>query len=938
MIMTKSLLLLFVMGLTSVFRSDAQESMARILQVTQRADHLFHLPETTPKMDSEALAGYTYVAKALESYPVSRNRDSLLTQTWLKKGILLDIKLDYAGAKQAYCRSLQIASAKDDSLIFLASILAGTSYYNLNVFDSSNYYLLRAELMAERYPNTGDAVRLYNSLGVLYHDNGNYLQGKNYFNKALQIVQGKKPFDTASAVNIQTNMAACYYRLGDYRKALDMYHQILGYHLFTQQIYLNMGMAYASLEEYPQALQSFKKVGVKDIPGVLNEMADVYLHLKRTDSAASILDRLPALARNSPVSEADLGINDLLRGDLLSERRQYLEALAALQQATIRFARDFNNTDIYSNPTEFTGTYACYRLFDALNKKAAVFEALYRSQPKDQYLQAALATYRSTLSLLRYIEKSYDTDDAKIFLKRQNTGLYRKALSICLELYRLHPEKDYLSEAFLISERSKASIITSNLKERVFNKVAGVSEELWNKERNIKYHIARLNARSESETDSHEVKNIARDRAAYEIDLSRVQKDLERNDNFYRLKYDDSSPGIAAFQSALGDEQALFSFAATDSALHLFALTRHSFTYLRIDSLSDLQQGVESWLRELKTAESGRRFRGDSVGGRLYTRLIGPMQALARGKDEWIVVPDGFLYFLPFESLPSDGAGHSLLETTTISYQFSGRLMLSDVSAAGARGGSAHPGQVLAFAPFASAGGQFGGGMGFGRLPASWEEVEGLPGRQYIDSEATKQHFQDALNQYPILHLATHAVSSVNNAAASFIAFYPVHRSVIEDCLFLEELYGLNMGATRLVVLSACESGQGELVSNEGVISLARAFAYAGCESSVNSLWKADDQATSFILKKFHVYLEQGWTKSKALRQAKLDYLHSDALNKSPAYWAHLILTGNTEPIYPSSGVRMWMTVGGILVLLAIAAVVWMLWRWRKRKKKKPAL
>ena len=72
------------------------------------------------------------------------------------------------------------------------------------------------------------------------------------------------------------------------------------------------------------------------------------------------------------------------------------------------------------------------------------------------------------------------------------------------------------------------------------------------------------------------------------------------------------------------------------------------------------------------------------------------------------------------------------------------------------------------------------------------------------------------MNKYPIIHLATHAVSSVDKRTESFIAFYPQEGTRTEDRLFLEELYGLNMNATRLVIISACETGQGELVSNEG--------------------------------------------------------------------------------------------------------------------------
>jgi CHAT domain-containing protein len=321
--------------------------------------------------------------------------------------------------------------------------------------------------------------------------------------------------------------------------------------------------------------------------------------------------------------------------------------------------------------------------------------------------------------------------------------------------------------------------------------------------------------------------------------------------------------------------------------------------------------------------DNGRKFHGGPLGDRLSQLLIRPIRALIPDKDEWIVVPDGFLYFLPFESLPSGTGDETMLETTTISYQFASRLILGPGSTAIRQ---APESGVAAFAPFTGDRFLSTGTYRFPPLPASQEEIGGLPGAAYSGPQATKTRFLQDLNRYPILHLATHAVSSIDNAAGSFIAFYPQKDSPIEDCLFLEELYGLDMNRTKLVVISACETGQGELVSNEGVISLARAFAYAGCASSISSLWKADDQSTSFILKRFYVYLEKGYKKSTALRQAKLDYLASGTVNRSPAYWSHLVLIGDTAPLYPERLSWWW----GLLVI----PVAWTSWRIiRKRKK-----
>lgn len=914
----------------------------RIVTLYHRADSLYHLDNSTPATDSMAFAAFGQVIAGIGERKDFDDKDHILARSYLQKGVLLDVKTDYAGAVQAYCKAFSIPGVTD-SLSFVAHVYSGAAYYNLNNFDSASYLLLKAGSMTGPYHGTVDEVRLYNTLGVLYYDNGNYRQGKNYFNRALEIVQGRKPVDSVSIVSLETNIATSFYRLGLYDESLSIYNKIINYHLGTNAIYINMGRTYAALGKYREALVYFKKVNTTRVPTVLNEIGAAYLQLQRPDSCALYLDQMRALENKGKQNALDIGANEYYRADLLAGRQQYEAALGSLQKAIILFSGgNFGNADIYSNPSGFAGTFAYYTLFDALYKKAGLFERLYQAQPKDEYLRAAYEAYKAALAMLRYIEKSYDTDDAKIFLKKKIGPIYQGALSVCLELHRLHPGDHYLEQAFLISERNKASIITAGLKERGFANLTGATEALMQKERNIKYNIARLNVRSDEAQDSKDVEALAKEKGGYEIELSHLQKDLEQNDAYYKLKYDDSSPGVQELQEHLARGQALISCYSTTGALHIFVLTQTSFAYCRVDSLSLLQQDVGDWLHLLSTAENGRKFKGQAVGNRLYHRLIKPIQALIPQEPEWIIVPDGMLYYLPFESLPAeegpgeplaanggtvradgaDGGARTLLETTTISYRFSSRFIIKS-PVVDQKELSSY--EVLGFAPFA---GQ-GGGL-LPRLPASRREIEGLPGSQYMDSLATKKRFLEEMNNYPVIHLATHAVSSPDNASESYIAFYPQKGSRAEDCLFLEELYGLNMNKTRLVIISACETGKGELVSNEGVISLARAFAYAGCGSTICSLWRADDKATSAILAKFHVYLEKGYSKSKALQQAKLDYLHSDALNKSPAYWAHLVLIGDDGPVCSAGHPYRWIMLAAEAGLLGF----WMIKRGKKKSRR----
>jgi CHAT domain-containing protein len=926
--MTYRISLIVCILLRMVAAGNPGDPRNRLIALYRGADSLFHLSHSTTATDSMAFAGFNLVIDGCRKLQGGGGgNDGLLAGALLRKGILLDAAGNYPGAGACYSAALR-TGAKDDSLAFVAQVYLGAIHYNLNHFDSASYYLLQAQSLADHFPDRDDEVRLFNTLGVLYYDNGNYREARDYFDKALAIVRGKKPVDQAYAVSLQTNIATSAFRLGQYPEALAIYHDLLSYRPLTNYVYMNMGRAYAGLNDYSRAVACFRNVDPAKIPWVLNEMANAQERLRRPDSCAWYLHRLQELAKSHPqgFNVRDLGINAQYTADWQSDQGNYEAALGSLQRAIEIFSQNFHDPSIYANPVDFSGTFAYYRLFDVLAEKAALFRRLYATRPDTAYLLASYHAYMSALSLLRHIEKSYATDEAKLFLKSKSGPAHAGALAVCLQLDALQPDHEFGEQAFLISERSKASVITANLEEKAFTAPGSRGQQLLQLVNDYKYNIARLNVKSESTTDSAGLAGLTQEKEGDELKLSKLENALEQNSAYYELKYGESDRGVRELQQSLDGDQALISLYGTDSVLHAWILTRDHFHYLRIDNLPGLEQDVTLWLNALKNTGNGHRFRGDAIGNRLYKRLIEPIQQVAGSKPEWIIIPDGFLYLLPWESLPADAAGERrLVETTTVSYRWSSKLLRS------AQGTGT---TVLAFAPFASGGATTPGDGNFSRLPASAEEIAGLGGSRYLDGQATKTRFLQTINHYPIVHLATHAVSSPDNAAASYIAFYPAKHSAIEDRLYLEELYGLNMDSTRLVIISACETGEGAVVAQEGVISLARAFAYAGCGSTINSLWKADDQATSFILRRFYEHLRKGESKARALQLAKLDFLHSDAVDKSPAYWAHLVLTGDSGPIYGSGAFVKWRWLVVGLVLLFGGALVVVSAR-RKRGKKK---
>ena len=175
-----------------------------------------------------------------------------------------------------------------------------------------------------------------------------------------------------------------------------------------------------------------------------------------------------------------------------------------------------------------------------------------------------------------------------------------------------------------------------------------------------------------------------------------------------------------------------------------------------------------------------------------------------------------------------------------------------------------------------------------------------------------------------IIHLSTHA--DIGDGADPWIACK-------DSKISLHEIYA-TQNQSDMVVLSACKTSLGALKKGEGVMSLARGFFHSGTKSVVSSLWSANDKSNQKILIDFYKGLQQGLSKSTALRNAKLTYLqthHGSEL--SPFYWGSLILIGNSSNITISRELHHTYKWIGLFIILIISVSIFYV-RLKKRKAK----
>jgi CHAT domain-containing protein len=356
-----------------------------------------------------------------------------------------------------------------------------------------------------------------------------------------------------------------------------------------------------------------------------------------------------------------------------------------------------------------------------------------------------------------------------------------------------------------------------------------------------------------------------------------------------------------------------------------------------------IDQLIADWLQTLnkapgKTLPFQRRAEKDQkvVGALLAAKILAPLRPYLNTAQHLLIAPDSQLNLIPFAALPQGETGKYLIEDYQITFLTSGRDLLKLQNPVPPRSPSLVMGNpdYGAQAPVKDEDASRSADIGklnawcCNALPGTQAEVDGI---RSLFSDAKVYTGKDAgadkvepIKAPPVLHLATHGfflpdnprtepadkpglTGSLSETLKPDLSDNPLLRSGLaftgfnpkddkyDGALTALEATTLDLWGTKLVVLSACQTGVGDVRNGEGVYGLRRAFVLAGAESQVMSLWNVSDMGTQNLMVKYYQNLKQGLGRSEALRQVQLELLRGEEY-PNPYYWAAFVPSGDWRP------------------------------------------
>jgi CHAT domain-containing protein len=791
--------------------------------------------------------------------------------------------------------------------------------------DSNNlkefFYLNQVALkIAQRLNHKKEKGRCLINIGNFCKKVANYSEALNYYDQALNITRNlENKQDESICLN---NIGLIYQELGDYDRALEYLKNALKIDQFlNDEINISMDLnnmgtifrargiifrcqedLYKSLFYFNKCLEFsissmsikkrfniFKKIEVQ----ALNNIGTVLIDLKNLNEAQKYLlsgYKKALEIKNIEVigmSLVNLGIAYLYQGNIN-------ESIKSFQNA-VKLAKKSRDLQILWEA--YFGLGQCY-------ERRSIFDQ-------------SVKCYKNAIEVIDMIRSQILLDSFKAGFTRDKLKVYEFLINILFKLKTENPTIGIEKEIFHITQKAKARAFLENLARSKVDVSKRLNLKLRKKENEISKRISLIKEQL-SNSDLFEYK-----RKELLIKLQREEDKFmslvsEENLEIPELSNTVSPCRVEQIQQLLNKNTALIEYFLGENQTIMFLITKTEFFVFPLPSRNVIENSIKAFLKMISSPPKVE-FNGILAAKRIYNELIFPAERkIANVISNLIIIPDGILYYLPFETLIKSINGNIieecyLINDYSISYAPSSSILLflSKI-----HNEQSSPKGLLAFGnPFHSFNAPIkqkkqninikvlkevylNTDFAFSSLPYSGREIMKISryfSREkrdvFINEDAKEEVIKEiSLIDYRIIHFACHALLNEKFPFRSGLILSFDEDSKEDGFLQVREIYSLKLN-TDLVVLSACQTGKGKLEIGEGILGFPRTFFYAGAKSVLFSLWKINDKSTALFMNYFYYYLSQESEKAQALRLAKLKMLESKFCH--PFYWAAFVLNGD---------------------------------------------
>lgn len=737
-------------------------------------------------------------------------------------------------------------------------------------------------------PSSSDLyiLRVYATLGRVYPEIGDSAAGLLYLRKALEIAMAQS--DTTMIASLHNDIGYVYLEQEDYAQANAQFCESLKIYVAEKnqreeaRVLLNLGVVDQRRANYDDALRYFRgSLGA----ATATDIAEVQI-------------------------AADEGI-----GVVLTAKRDFLGATEALNKG-LAIAKTLGDK---SRQTEIIWRMAQtnYEMGNYTQSSALALNALTLARASHLLKLTYLAT--TSLGESYAAEKKYDL--AIETLTQAVTELEQLRVQVAgreveTQLFLENKVASYHSlvnllitqgktlDALQYAERAKGRVLLDVLSKGKANLSKGLTLAEKNETERLNRKISEINDR------------IKRQESANSPSLNPLYAQLDAA----RLEYQSFQDSLYVAHPNLGlrngrtpmitaadlhgltqhTDTAYLEYMAYKDRVSLFVLTNdksNDAPDLKVYSIAIKPEDLVRKVNQFHDMLADRRASYATAARELYALLIGPAERQLSSVGTICIIPDEFLWNLPFQALMTE-SDHFLIEGHAVYYAPS-LSVLQKMNQKGAPSKNMESSLIAFGNPVI--GKEEQGNADLCPLPEAEREVISVAksfdpraAKVFIGSDASEKTFNALAPTYSIIHLATHGIIDNRQPLYSHLLLTRTDGDPENDGrVEARQIMDMNLHAD-LAVLSACETANGKISPGEGVIGLSWAFFIAGARSLVVSQWRVNSESTSQLMTEFYARMTRGAesrTRAEAMRTATLELMkHTE--NRHPFYWASFVLLG----------------------------------------------